>query len=90
MVGLTTTTAIQDDASAFEPIAVALEYEPPPAQIDPRTDLGWMRRLWPLLRARIGAFALAIGFGLLALVMQIAVPAVLRDGIDQALDERTS
>jgi ATP-binding cassette subfamily B protein len=49
-----------------------------------------MRRLWPLLRARIGAFALAIAFGLLALVMQIAVPAVLRDGIDQALDERTS
>ena len=90
MVGLTTTIAIQDGASAFEPIAVALDYEPPPAQIDPRTELGWMRRLWPLLRARIGAFSMAIGFGLIALITQIAVPAVLRDGIDNALDERTS
>ena len=90
VVGLTTTGAILDGASAFEPIAVDLDYEPPPAQIDPRTELGWMRRLWPLLRARLGAFALAIGFGLLALVTQIAVPAVLRDGIDNALDKRSS
>ncbi|MEO5840047.1 MAG: ABC transporter ATP-binding protein [Acidimicrobiales bacterium] len=89
-MGLTTTIAIEDGASAFEPIAVNLEYEPPPAQIDPRTELGWMRRLWPLLRARLTAFLLAIGFGLLALVTQIAVPAVLRDGIDNALDRQTS
>jgi ATP-binding cassette subfamily B protein len=90
VVGLTTTGAILDSVSVFEPIAVDLEYEAPPAQIDPRTELGWMRRLWPLLRARVGAFALAIGFGLLALVTQIAVPAVLRDGIDLALDKQTS
>ena len=90
VVGLTTAGSILDGASAFEPIAVDLDYEPPPAQIDPRTELGWMRRLWPLLRARLGAFALAIGFGLLALVSQIAVPAVLRDGIDNALDKRSS
>ncbi|MEO8694548.1 MAG: ABC transporter ATP-binding protein [Acidimicrobiales bacterium] len=89
-MGLTTTIAVTDGASAFEPIAVSLEYEPPPAQIDPRTELGWMRRLWPLLRARLAAFLLAIGMGLLALITQIAVPAVLRDGIDNALDRQTS
>ena len=90
MVGLTTIREIEGGASAFEPVAVALDYEAPPAMIDPRTDLGWMRRLWPLLRARKAAFAIAIGFGLLALITQIAVPAVLRDGIDSALDNRTS
>jgi ATP-binding cassette subfamily B protein len=90
VVGLTTTIAVEGGATAFEPIAVSLEYEPPPAQIDPRTELGWMRRLWPLLRARLAAFLLAIGMGLLALITQIAVPAVLRDGIDNALDRQTS
>jgi ATP-binding cassette subfamily B protein len=94
VVGLTTAEVsvddVVDDKNAFEPVAVALDYEPPPAQIDPRTELGWIRRISPLLRARRREFGIAIFFGLLALVTQIAVPAVLRDGIDHALERRTA
>jgi ATP-binding cassette subfamily B protein len=90
VVGLTTAGALVDDAGAYEPVAVALEYEPPPAQIDPRTELGWIRRITPLLRARRSEFGVAVFFGVVALVSQIAVPAVLRDGIDHALERRTS
>jgi ATP-binding cassette subfamily B protein len=90
VVGQTMAGAVLDDAGAFEPVAVALDYEPPPAQIDPRTELGWIRRIAPLLKARRREFGVAIFFGLIALVVQIAVPKVLRDGIDQALKQRSS
>ena len=73
-------------AGALEPLAVELAYEPPPVGVDPRRDLGWMRRLAPLLRARGWAFAGALGAGVVALGAQIAVPAVLREGIDSLRD----
>src|SRR5690606_10237225 len=73
----------------FEPLAVELRYAPPRAAIDHRRDLGWMRRLWPLVRAHGGSFAAALAFGVVALGAQIAVPGVLRAGIDNALTERS-
>jgi ATP-binding cassette subfamily B protein len=70
----------------FEPVAVALRYEPPRATIDPHRELGWLRRVWPIVRAHGRGFALALLAGVVALVAQIAVPGVLREGIDDALD----
>jgi hypothetical protein len=62
----------------FEPVAVALRYEPPRATIDPQRELGWVRRMWPIVRAHGRGFALALAAGVVALVAQIAVPGVLR------------
>jgi ATP-binding cassette subfamily B protein len=76
-------------ATRYEPVAEQLRYRPPSAGIHPDTSLGWVRRVWPLLRSRWQAFAVAIAVGVIALVVQVQIPAVLRDGVDNALDTRT-
>ncbi len=73
-----------------EPVAEALRYGPPRATVHPDTSLGWVRRVWPLLRSRWQAFAVAIAVGAVALVVQVQIPAVLRDGIDKALGSRST
>lgn len=70
----------------FEPAAVPLRYDPPSASIAPNRDLGWVRRMAPIVRSHGRGFVIAIAAGLVALVAQIAVPAVLRSAIDNALD----
>jgi ATP-binding cassette, subfamily B, bacterial len=78
-----------DDAPGavdFEPAAVPLRYEPPTASIAPDRDLGWVRRMWPIVRSHGRGFGIAIAAGVVALFAQIAVPAVLRSAIDNALE----
>jgi ATP-binding cassette subfamily B protein len=77
-------------AVLFEPEAVALRYEPPRATIDTHRELGWVRRMWPIVRAHGRGFTLALVAGVIALVAQIAVPGVLRSGIDRALGDGDS
>ncbi len=72
----------------YEPVAIDLEYRPPQATIDPNRDAGWVRRVRPLLRARWHAFGIAIAIGVVALVVQVQIPAVLRSGIDDALGDK--
>ena len=74
----------------YEPVAIDLEYRPPQATIDPNRDAGWVRRVRPLLRARWHAFGIAIAIGVVALVVQVQIPAVLRSGIDDALGDKAS
>ena len=76
-------------ATRFEPVALELRYVPPRATVHPDTSLGWVRRVRPLLVARWQAFAVAMAIGVVALVVQVQIPAVLRSGIDQALVDRT-
>jgi ATP-binding cassette subfamily B protein len=85
----TLATAIDAEPRSYEPIAVELRYEPPRATIDPRQELGWMRRMWPLVRSHGGQFTAALLIGVVALGIQIAVPGVVRAGIDSALTNRT-
>ena len=74
----------------YEPVAIDLEYRPPQATIDPNRDAGWVRRVRPLLRARWHAFGIAIAIGVVALVVQVQIPAVLRSGIDDALGDKAN
>ncbi len=76
--------------SAFEPLAVPEQGAPPPrATIDPDRELGWMRRMWPLLRARRVRFFTALVAALVAMVAGVAIPRITMDAIDQGLDART-
>jgi ATP-binding cassette subfamily B protein len=81
--------SLQSPAVLFEPSAVSLRHEPPRATIDDQRDLGWIRRMWPIVRAHGRGLAVALVAGLIALVAQIAVPGVLRSAIDNALDDRS-
>jgi ATP-binding cassette subfamily B protein len=72
----------------WEPCTVAVRFPPPAATVDPDPDLGWIRRLAPLVRARRRDMALAIVCGMVGLVLQVAAPAVLRRAIDRALTDR--
>lgn len=75
-------------STRYEPVAIELKYRPPHATIDPDRDAGWVHRVMPLLRARWQAFGVAIAIGVVALVVQVQIPSVLRDGIDDALGDK--
>jgi ATP-binding cassette subfamily B protein len=75
-------------STRYEPVAIELKYRPPHATIDPDHSGGWVRRVMPLLRARWQAFGVAIAIGVVALIVQVQIPAVLRDGVDDALGHK--
>ena len=77
-----------DDRPNFEPVAVERRYSPPVATIDPDPSKGWLRRIKPVVLAHRVAFGLSIGLALISMLLQVAIPAVIRAAIDQALTER--
>ena len=73
-----------DEGREWEPLAISSNAPPPRANIDPDQQLGWIRRLRPLLAARRRAIAIAAGAGVIALALQVAAPALVRAGVDAA------
>lgn len=67
-------------------MATRLRHQAPRATIDPDTSLGWFKRLLPLVRSHRGPLVLGLITGLIALVLQVAVPAVVRNAIDAVGD----
>ncbi|MFV0257174.1 MAG: ABC transporter ATP-binding protein [Acidimicrobiales bacterium] len=76
--------------SPFQPVTVTADYPPPAGRVHPDPELGWLRRLAPLVKAHrgllIGSLILALG----AMLIQVALPAVSRAAIDDALTARTA
>ena len=70
----------------FEPVAVAAHYDPPPAGIDPDKTKGWMKRLWPMVRAYRRIMVIGVVTGVVALAIQAAVPALGRSAVDAAIE----
>lgn len=66
----------------LEPVAAEGRHRHPTAGIDPDASLGWMRRLLPLVRSHRRPLVLGIVTGLVALVLQVAVPALAREAVD--------
>ncbi|NNE72397.1 MAG: ABC transporter ATP-binding protein [Acidimicrobiales bacterium] len=74
----------------FEPVGVEPHYPPPSGAIDPDQSLGWVRRMYPVLRAhRTGAIVAAVA-GLFSVLANNLVPLTIKDAIDEALDARTA
>ena len=70
-------------ASRFEPLPPSAEYPPPRGHIDPDTSLGWIRRMWPVVWAEKRRFGIALGMAFVALLANVAIPAVVGEGIDE-------
>ncbi|MEE8398030.1 MAG: ABC transporter ATP-binding protein [Desulfobacterales bacterium] len=75
---------------AFEPIGVEPHYRPAGVRIDPDMTKGWLKRILPVVlnHRRLVIGSLSIAF--LALLIQVAVPAVIRSTIDEGLIDRSS
>lgn len=70
----------------YEPVAVEPQYDEIRARIHPNTDLGWIRRLIPLVTAQRGALALVLIAMLTGILAQVSVPAIARQAIDLATE----
>ena len=64
-------------------------YEAPRGRVHPDSNLGWVRRLWPVVAGHRGIFAIALIASIVSLLCGVAVPRIMMAAIDQALDEKT-
>ena len=62
----------------------------PAAAVAPDRELGWIRRMLPVLLARRRSLALGLSAAAVAMLAQIIAPRVLMAAIDEALTRRTS
>ena len=78
------------DEHPYEPLSVVPRYPAPRRTIDPDPTKGWIRRLRPVVMAHGGLLWTSVLAALVAMVAQVAVPAVISLAIDKAIidDER--
>ncbi|HEX4902018.1 MAG TPA: ABC transporter ATP-binding protein [Acidimicrobiales bacterium] len=77
--------AVDVDAppSRYEPLPPTARYAPPGGRIDPDASLGWIRRMFPVVRPHRRSFAVALAMAAVALGSNVAIPAVVGSGIDE-------
>ena len=68
--------------SKFQQTGVGLRYKFPENTIHPNKELGWMRRLLPVAKSHKKPLYIGLFTGVIALVLNIAVPAMARNAID--------
>jgi len=73
------------ESAVYEHIGVEARHQPPRVNIDPNRELGWMRRLLPLIRQHRRPLVIGSISGVVALVLQVAVPAAARSAIDSTI-----
>jgi len=84
------TSPALDTASPYEPVAVERRYARPKATIHPDSSRGWLRRILPIVGAHRFLFFGSLALALVSMLLQVAIPAVIRDAIDTALSDRTA
>jgi len=78
------------DAHPYEPLGVVPRYPEPRRAVDPDPAKGWIRRLRPLVTSHGLLLWGSLAAALVAMLAQVAVPAVTRNAIDDAVVDRTS
>ena len=73
------------DQHPYEPVGVVPRYPAPRRSIDPDTTKGWIRRMLPVVTAHGPLLWTSILAALVAMVAQVAVPAVTSRAIDRAI-----
>ena len=77
-------------ASPFEPVATVARYRPPKAQIDPDKDKTWLRRALPIVLSHKKIFLTSLILSFTGLVIQVLIPKLLQDGIQNAVLAHTA
>lgn len=78
---------VDADDQPYVPIAVEEENPRPERQVDPNRELGWIRRLLPIVANHRLVFTISLVSALIALLVQVAVPRVVMGAIDGPLTE---
>ncbi len=73
----------------FEPVAIQRHRPAPTAGVHPDRSLGWIRRMLPVVLDNKFTYFGTLALASLAMILQVALPAVIRSAIDQALTERS-
>lgn len=76
-------------AEDHEPVTSRSPYPRPAATIRSNADLGWLRRLGPLLAEHRRRLFWSVGAAVIAMVVQILIPRLTGQAIDLALREQT-
>jgi ATP-binding cassette subfamily B protein len=76
--------AVDVDAppTSFEPTPPEARYAAPLGRVRPDPSLGWIRRLQPVVWSHKRSFVIAMAMSAVALVANVAIPAVVGSGID--------
>jgi ATP-binding cassette subfamily B protein len=75
--------------AAYVPMGVTSNYEAPRATVDPDASKSWLRRAYPIVASHKGYFLTALILSFVGLVLQVQVPQLLSDAIDNSLIRRT-
>jgi ATP-binding cassette, subfamily B, bacterial len=71
--------------AAYVPMGLISDYKAPKATIDPDKTKTWLQRAWPVVKAHKGAFAAMLITSFIGLVIQVQIPKLLQDAIDNSL-----
>ena len=74
-----------ETGTEFVPIAVEARNEAPRATIDPDRSLTWLRRVMPIMAAHKGIFITSLVASFVGLVLQVLVPNLLSNAIDNSI-----
>ena len=78
------------ESHEFEPVAIERNRPAPTARVHPDRSLGWVRRMLPILLDNKYTYFGTLAIAAMAMLLQVALPAVLRSAIDQALTQRSA
>ena len=67
----------------YEPAPPEAHYDPPAGNVHPDGDLGWIRRMQPVVLGHKRSFLIAMAMAAVALLSNVAIPAVVGAGIDE-------
>jgi ATP-binding cassette subfamily B protein len=87
--GSTKTAERQLPLAAFVPMGVTSDYKPPKATVDPDKSKTWLRRAYPIVASHKAHFLMALILSFVGLVLQLQVPQLLSDAIDNSLLHHT-
>ena len=71
--------------AAYVPMGVTSDYKPPKATVDPDMSKSWIKRAYPIVASHKGLFLVALILSFVGLVLQVQIPQLLNDAIDNSL-----
>jgi ATP-binding cassette, subfamily B, bacterial len=71
--------------ATYVPMGLTSDYKAPRATVDPDKSKTWLKRAWPIVMAHKGFFASALILSFVGLVIQVQIPQLLQNAIDNSL-----